>query len=170
MDKFIVGQLLRKKRRQEKGVTLEELYKKTGIAVSHISEIENGKTSVSLGKLGEILAALGIKYSEFMAEVEAIVEEENAKIEKKKKVLKSRHNHLTQLSQETKELYEMNNHSICSVIREKIDTIYGLVKELLKIENQVQYIRENIPDDKSYFQKETVEEDNDATADANAES
>jgi transcriptional regulator with XRE-family HTH domain len=46
--------------RQEKGLTLKEIEAKVGVSATHISEIERGNTSPTIGALERIAGALGV--------------------------------------------------------------------------------------------------------------
>ena len=47
--------------RIEKGLTLKDLEKRGGISATHVSEIERGKASPTVGALGRIARALGVR-------------------------------------------------------------------------------------------------------------
>ena len=47
--------------RVEKGLTLKDLEKRGGISATHVSEIERGKASPTVGALGKIARALGVR-------------------------------------------------------------------------------------------------------------
>jgi transcriptional regulator with XRE-family HTH domain len=49
--------------RQEKGLTLKQIEAKVGISATHISEIERGNTSPTIGALNKIAEALGVPSS-----------------------------------------------------------------------------------------------------------
>ena len=46
--------------RQEKGLTLKQIEIKVGISATHVSEIERGNTSPTIGALEKIAEALGV--------------------------------------------------------------------------------------------------------------
>ena len=54
--------------RKERGLTLKELEKISGFSATHISEIERGKTSPTIGALVRIAQALGKETSFFLEE------------------------------------------------------------------------------------------------------
>jgi transcriptional regulator with XRE-family HTH domain len=54
--------------RKDRGLTLKELERISGFSATHISEIERGKTSPTIGALMRIAAALGKETSYFLEE------------------------------------------------------------------------------------------------------
>ena len=67
MDNKKMGRQLRELRGRKKQ-SLRALSRSTGIAVSFLSAIEQGKNSVSVAKLKAILDALGMGLSEFFSQ------------------------------------------------------------------------------------------------------
>jgi transcriptional regulator with XRE-family HTH domain len=49
--------------RLQKGMTLKEIEAKVGVSATHVSEVERGKTSPTVGALCKIAAALGVNAS-----------------------------------------------------------------------------------------------------------
>jgi transcriptional regulator with XRE-family HTH domain len=56
--------------RFERNMTLKEVAQRCGMSATHISEVERGKTSPTIGALQRIAAALGEKTSHFVREVD----------------------------------------------------------------------------------------------------
>ena len=56
--------------RFERNMTLKEVAQRCGMSATHISEVERGKTSPTIGALQRIAAALGEKPSHFVREEE----------------------------------------------------------------------------------------------------
>ena len=54
-----LGQRLRRVR-QERGLTLKQIEAKVGVSATHVSEIERGNTSPTIGALERIASALGV--------------------------------------------------------------------------------------------------------------
>jgi transcriptional regulator with XRE-family HTH domain len=52
-----------KQLRLQKGMTLKEIESKVGVSATHVSEVERGKTSPTVGALCKIAAALGVNAS-----------------------------------------------------------------------------------------------------------
>jgi transcriptional regulator with XRE-family HTH domain len=52
-----------KQLRLQKGLTLKEIESKVGVSATHVSEVERGKTSPTVGALCKIAAALGVNAS-----------------------------------------------------------------------------------------------------------
>lgn len=46
--------------RQQRGLTLRDVGRDSGLSISHLSEIERGVTNLSLGGLEQLAAALGV--------------------------------------------------------------------------------------------------------------
>ena len=55
--------------RFERGMTLKEVAARCGMSATHISEVERGKTSPTVGALQRISSALGVKPSRFVREM-----------------------------------------------------------------------------------------------------
>jgi len=55
-----------KKARIRKGMTLMQVQKKARVSATHISQIERGKTSPTVGVLQRLAKALGAKASSFL--------------------------------------------------------------------------------------------------------
>ncbi|TPW03856.1 MAG: Cro/CI family transcriptional regulator, partial [bacterium] len=70
IDRVELGQRLRDARRQS-GLTLKDLDQAAGLSATHISEIERGKTSPTIGVLIRIAGALG-KDASYFVEPEAL--------------------------------------------------------------------------------------------------
>jgi len=66
---MIIGSFL-KKIRTEKGLTLNEVAKNTNLTASLLSQIENDKTSPSLGSLETLLVFYKVNISDFFKQVE----------------------------------------------------------------------------------------------------
>ena len=49
--------------RMEKGLTLKQIEARVGISATHVSEVERGRTSPTVGALGRIAEALGVRPS-----------------------------------------------------------------------------------------------------------
>jgi transcriptional regulator with XRE-family HTH domain len=56
-----------KRFRQKHNLTLKEIEARVGVSATHISEIERGKTSPTIGALGKIADALGVDPALFLA-------------------------------------------------------------------------------------------------------
>jgi len=67
MEELGIGQQI-KQLRLEKGLTLQELGEKVGLTASHISQIENAKSSPSLATLKLISRELGCRLIDFFAD------------------------------------------------------------------------------------------------------
>lgn len=67
MDEFSIGQQI-KQLRLDKGLTLQELAEMVDLTASHISQIENAKSSPSLATLKLISRALGCRLIDFFAD------------------------------------------------------------------------------------------------------
>jgi transcriptional regulator with XRE-family HTH domain len=67
MNKSQIGQNIQSLRNR-RGLTLRELSRRTKIAASFLSNLENGKTNVSVSKLKVILAELGTNLGGFFSE------------------------------------------------------------------------------------------------------
>ncbi len=52
-----------KQLRLQKGMTLKEIEAKVGVSATHVSEVERGKTSPTVGALSKIAAALEVNAS-----------------------------------------------------------------------------------------------------------
>jgi transcriptional regulator with XRE-family HTH domain len=65
-----------KEKRQEEGISIRELARRTGLTASFISQVENGKANVSLDSLRRISEALGVQMLYFLSEIETEVEVE----------------------------------------------------------------------------------------------
>ncbi|MFN8586282.1 MAG: cupin domain-containing protein [Candidatus Eisenbacteria bacterium] len=55
-----------KRLRVDRGLTLKDLEARGGISATHVSEIERGKASPTVGALGRIAVALGVKPSQLV--------------------------------------------------------------------------------------------------------
>lgn len=60
-DCFSLGALIRAKRKQD-NLTQQELAALAFVGIRFISELENGKTSVELGKTMQVLEQLGLEW------------------------------------------------------------------------------------------------------------
>lgn len=67
MDELSIGQQI-KQLRLDKGLTLQELAERAGLTASHISQIENAKSSPSLATLKVISRELGCRLIDFFAD------------------------------------------------------------------------------------------------------
>lgn len=56
--------------RHARDLTLEELAGAAGMHVTYVSDIERGKSSPTVGKLGDIARAFGMRLSALIAEAE----------------------------------------------------------------------------------------------------
>jgi transcriptional regulator with XRE-family HTH domain len=65
LEKAELGRRIREAR-QQRGMTLKEMDQSAGLSATHISEIERGKTSPTIGALIRIAAALGREASFFV--------------------------------------------------------------------------------------------------------
>jgi transcriptional regulator with XRE-family HTH domain len=71
MDKKLIGTLLKARRKAvTPKVTLTAIHQQTGIAISHLSNIERGKVSAGLDVLAQVLGVIGVRPSEFLREAE----------------------------------------------------------------------------------------------------
>lgn len=68
-DRLVIGQVIRRLRK-DKGMTQELLSGFAGIARSHLAMIENGTKQPNFETLWRIAAALEMKPSELVAEIE----------------------------------------------------------------------------------------------------
>ncbi|HEY9790978.1 MAG TPA: helix-turn-helix transcriptional regulator [Candidatus Obscuribacterales bacterium] len=59
------------RRRQEVGISQEELAKRAGISRTYLSDIERGLRNISVGTLSKLAAAMGIAPSKLLATAEA---------------------------------------------------------------------------------------------------
>lgn len=66
MPQGLVGNTL-KSLRKERKLTLKDLAEKTGVSISFLSQVERGKSSVTLESLKKIADALGVNPSVFFA-------------------------------------------------------------------------------------------------------
>lgn len=66
----VLGNNLRRLRK-ERGWTQEELAARAGVNERHYQDVEAGKTEVGVKLLGKIHRALGVEWSEMMAEFSA---------------------------------------------------------------------------------------------------
>lgn len=55
----MLGEMIRKQRK-DKGLTQKQLTELTGLSSSFISDVENGKATVELGKVIQIINVLGL--------------------------------------------------------------------------------------------------------------
>lgn len=82
-DEIKVGELIRK-RREEAGLTIQDLAEKTGFSSAILTQIENRMISPPLGAIVEIANAFNLSVSAFLSEGEgqdfSIVREKNRKI------------------------------------------------------------------------------------------
>lgn len=62
------GCILIKEIRKSKGLTQEELSKKSGVKREYISQIENNRNSPNLRTLQKLAKALGVKVSDLLEE------------------------------------------------------------------------------------------------------
>ena len=67
LTKEELGRRLRRAR-FERGMTLKDVAARCGMSATHISEVERGKTSPTIGALQRISAALGLRSSHFVRE------------------------------------------------------------------------------------------------------
>ncbi len=72
----IVG-LRIKVKRQEEGISVRELARRSNLTASFISQVENGKANVSLDSLRRITKALGVQILYFLSEISSQAELEN---------------------------------------------------------------------------------------------
>lgn len=61
-----------RKLRTDKGMTIYQLSKDTGITQNHISDLENGRRNPSLDTLRRLIVPLGISLSELFCEDETV--------------------------------------------------------------------------------------------------
>ncbi len=71
--------------RRHRDFTLEELGAKTGISSSHLSEVENGKKSISLEKAIALTYALECAIEDLVAAVSPLEKAINSKVAKRAK-------------------------------------------------------------------------------------
>lgn len=57
----MLGEIIRKQRK-DKGLTQKQLTELTGLSSSFISDVENGKATVELGKVIQIINILGLNF------------------------------------------------------------------------------------------------------------
>jgi transcriptional regulator with XRE-family HTH domain len=67
-----------KHRREELGLTQEQVYLRNDIQPRYLSNVENGKRNPSYGSLRRVAAALDLKASELLARAEQIETGESA--------------------------------------------------------------------------------------------
>lgn len=60
--------ILIRQMRLQKNVTLQTLSEKTGISVSHLSEVECGKKDITLRRLCKVAEAMGVSAKELFSE------------------------------------------------------------------------------------------------------
>lgn len=66
MDYYAIGQRIRALRREKK-LSQEQLAEKVWISTTHMSQIENGSTKLSLPVLVDLAAALGVSPNEILS-------------------------------------------------------------------------------------------------------
>ena len=57
-----------KKYRQERGLRLEDLAKATGLSISYLSAVENGRANISVDNADSIARALGVPLAVLLIE------------------------------------------------------------------------------------------------------
>ncbi|MBD3236181.1 MAG: cupin domain-containing protein [Candidatus Eisenbacteria bacterium] len=68
----VLGRRVRRVR-QEQGLTLREIESRSGVSATHISEVERGKTSPTVGVLERIGEALGVRSTDLLGPNQALL-------------------------------------------------------------------------------------------------
>ncbi len=123
----IVGEVLFTHRKKAQKLSLKSLSEKAGITTSYLFEIEKGKANLSMGKLIDIVHALGLGVDEFFTDFTQLFRE---KAEEEKKEASIRYEKKKSLSQ----LWQKAAHD---------SDLRRLLKEVLSSENHLEYIEKN---------------------------
>lgn len=75
-----------RRRRQANGLTLRDVEQRSGVSATHISEVERGKTSPTVGVLERISSALGVRPGELLDAPGAVPPLLQAPAERRKRV------------------------------------------------------------------------------------